>query len=76
MMSYAKPESAGRNVHLTSAAPRSMNLAYDKILQSVKSSSVPRGYWSKSTAIGAGPSYPTTIWRETLQECSFSRPIL
>jgi hypothetical protein len=34
--------------------PESVDRAYHKILESVKSDSVPRGSWSRSTATGAG----------------------
>jgi hypothetical protein len=45
---------ASGKVHITSAAPGSMDQTYHKIFASIKSDSIPRGCESGSTTTGAG----------------------
>ena len=71
-MSYLNADSVSRIVHLTSAAATSMDQTHHKILKSVKSNSVPRGSWSRSSTTGVGPSHRS---EQSLDYCSSASPL-
>jgi hypothetical protein len=54
-MRYLNSSPVSRNVHITSTAPGSVVQTYHKILESVKSNSIPRGSWGRSTVTEFGP---------------------